>query len=147
MKTFLTLLLAGAAFAAPSFAEVDVHVGIPAPQIVIESPPRLVVVPGAPVVRYAPDVDYNYFTYGGRYYTTRDDGWYASSSYGGPWTYVERSRLPRPLLGVPVKYYREPRYYHEYHAEHRGHPHGMPPGQAKKIYGKGYKHHHHHDDD
>jgi hypothetical protein len=143
MKTFLSLLLAGAAFAAPSFAEVDVHIGIPAPQIVIESPPRLVVVPGAPV-QYAPDVSYNYFSYGGRYYTIRDDRWYVAPGYGGPWTYVERTRVPGPLLGVPVRYYREPRYYHEHH---RGHPHGMPPGQAKKIYGKGYKHHHHHDDD
>ncbi len=143
MKRLLTLLLAGAAFASPSFAGVDVHIGIPAPQIVIEAPPRLVVVPGAPVVQYAPEVDYNYFTYGGRYYTTRDDRWYVSSSYGGPWTYVDRARLPRPILGVPVTYYREPRYYHEHHG---GHPHGMPPGQAKKIYGKQYKHHHHHDD-
>ena len=133
MKTFLTLLLAGAAFAAPSFAEVDVHVGIPAPNIVIESRPRTVVVPGAPVVQYAPDVDYNYFTYGGRYYTTRDDRWYSSSAYGGPWTYVERSRLPRPILGVPVKYYREPRYYHEHE-----HGHGRKNGH--------YKHHHHDDD-
>ena len=83
MKKLLTLLLAGAVFATPSFAGVDVHVGIPAPQIVIEAPPHLVVVPGTPVVRYAPDVDYNYFTYGGRYYTTRDDRWYSSSAYGG----------------------------------------------------------------
>ena len=149
MKTFLTLLLAGAAFAAPSFAEVDVHIGIPAPQIVIESPPRLVVVPSAPVVQYAPDVSYNYFAYGGRYYTVRDDRWYVGPGYGGPWSYVERTHVPRPILGLPVSYYREPRYYHaehDEHAEHRGHPHGMPPGQAKKIYGKDYKHHHHHDD-
>ena len=145
MKTVLTLLLAGASFAAPSFAEVDVHIGIPAPQIVIESPPRLVVVPSAPVVQYAPDVSYNYFAYGGRYYTVRDDRWYAAPGYGGPWSYVERSHVPRPILGVPVSYYREPRYYHG-HDEHHGHPHGMPPGQAKKIYGKDYKHHHHHDD-
>ena len=144
MKTFLTFLLAGAAFAAPSFAEVDVHIGIPAPQIVIESPPRLVVVPGAPVVQYAPDVSYNYFAYGGRYYTIRDDRWYVGPGYGGPWTYVEGTHVPRPILGVPVKYWREPRYYREYHAERR-HPHGMPPGQAKKIYGKGHKHHHHDD--
>ena len=143
MKTFLTLLLAGAACAAPSFAEVDVHIGIPAPNIVIESPPRLAVVPGAPVVQYAPDVSYNYFSYGGRYYTIRDDRWYAAPAYGGPWTYVERTHVPGPLLGVPVRYYREPRYYHEHH---HGHPHGMPPGQAKKIYGKEHGHHHHDDD-
>ena len=133
MKTFLTLLLAGAAFAAPSFAEVDVHIGIPAPNIVIDSRPRTIVVPGAPVVQYAPDVDYNYFTYGGRYYTTRDDRWYVSSNYGGPWTYVERTRVPGPIRGVPVKYYREPRYYHEY-----SHGHGKAKGH--------YKHHHHDDD-
>jgi hypothetical protein len=52
-------------------------------------------------------------------------------------------RVPRPVLGVPVRYYHSPPYYR--HAHRGGHPHGMPPGQAKKIYGHKDHHHHHYD--
>jgi hypothetical protein len=125
-------------------AGVDVHVAIPAPpSIVIEAPPRVVVVPGLPTVQYAPDVSYNYFVYGGRYYTYHNDAWFVSSSYGGPWTYVDHVRVPRPVLGVPARYY----HGRAYHARYHGHPHGMPPGQAKKIHGRYHHDHGHHDHD
>ena len=143
---FMALALGGS----PAVAGVDIHISVPPPpSFVIEAPPHLVVVPGYPAVRYAPDVPYNYFVYGGRYYTLHDDAWFVSPSYGGPWTYVERTHVPRSILYVPNRYYRVPPRvaYREYHR----HPHGMPPGQAKKIYGHEYKHGHghghgHHDD-
>ncbi len=113
-----------------AIARVDVHVAIPAPpSIVIEAPPRLVVVPGVPTVHYAPDLHYNYFEYGGRYYSYHEGAWFASSTYGGPWTYVERVSVPRPVLGVPVRYYRVPPHDH-----HHGHGNG-----------RGHEHHHHRD--
>jgi hypothetical protein len=121
-------------------AGVDVHVAIPAPpSIVIEAPPRVIVVPGVPTVQYAPDVSYDYFVYGGRYYTYHSSHWFVSDAYGGPWTYVERVHVPRPILGVPDRYYHHSRSRHA----RRGHPHGMPPGQAKKIYGHDHGHDHH----
>ena len=104
----------------------------------IEAPPRLVVVPGVPTVQYAPDVPYGYFSYGDRYYTHHSGNWFAARSYGGPWTYVEHTHVPRPILGVPTRYYRTASRHRD--RRHRGHPHGMPPGQAKK-------HHRHHDHD
>jgi len=134
-------LLAGLLLATGTAATagVDVHIAIPAPpSIVIEAPPRLVVVPGVPTVQYAPDVSYNYFIHDGRYYTYHHNNWFVADAYGGPWTYVERVHVPRPVLAVPVRYYREGHYHH-------GHPHGMPPGQAKKFYGDDH-HGHHHDD-
>lgn len=133
------LLLAGVGRAA---AGVDVHIAIPAPPtFVVPAPPRVVVVPGVPTVQYAPDVAYNYFVYGGRYYTYDRGAWFVSPAYGGPWAYVEPVHVPRPLLGVPVRYYRiPPSHWH-------GHPHGMPPGQAKKLYGDDHDHGHHHHDD
>ncbi len=119
-----------------AFARVDVHVAIPAPpSIVIDAPPHLVVVPGVPTVQYAPDVSYNYFSYGGHYYTYHNSAWFRSDAYNGPWTYVERVRVPRPILGVPSRYYRV------HYARHHGH--GMPPGQAKKIHNRHYRHDHH----
>jgi hypothetical protein len=144
MKRLVTsLVLAGALAALPAAAEVDVHIGIPAPQIVIQAPPRLVVVPDDPAVRYAPDLGYEYFAYGGAYYTVHGGRWFRASAYNGPWTYVETPRVPRQVVVVPSRYYRDGDRY-----VRRGHPHGMPPGQAKKYYGKHkHKRHHHHDDD
>ena len=136
-------LLAGLLITTGSaFARVDVHIAIPAPpSIVIDAPPRVVVVPGVPTVQYAPDVSYNYFTYGGQYYTYHNNAWFVSSAYGGPWTYVERVHVPGPLLSVPVRYYHSAPRYSRYHR----HPHGMPPGQAKKVYGHSHDHGHDHD--
>lgn len=90
-------------------AHADVHVGInvgvpPPPVLAIPAPPRLVVVPGAPVIQYAPDLGYDYYSYGGRYYTVQNDNWFVASDYGGPWAYVPRERVPRPFFGVPVRY-------------------------------------------
>src|SRR4029453_6991821 len=100
-------------------AGVDVHIAIPAPpSFVIEAPPRLVVVPDTPSVYYAPDLPYNYFRYGGQYYTYHDDAWFLPPSYGGPWAYVELGRVPRPIRVVPTRYYRvRPRHVVSY----RGH--------------------------
>lgn len=140
----MTLSLAGllAASGGTAAAEVNVNIGVPAPPaIVLQAPPRLVVVPTTPAVRYAPDLPYNFFRYGGRYYTVRDDAWFVAPSYGGPWSYVELAHVPRPLRVVPVRYYRSKPGW-----ARKGHPHGMPPGQAKKLYGNGKhgKHRHEH---
>ena len=145
MKRLATILFAGAVSALPAAAEVNINIGIAPPALVVPAPPRLVVVPTTPAVRYAPDLGYNYFTYGGSYYTYHGDRWFMSPAYNGPWTYVERARVPRPILVVPARYYHEPPRYVRY----KRHPHGMPPGQAKKLYGHKHhhKHKHHHDHD
>jgi hypothetical protein len=99
--------LSGAANAAD--VHVGIHLGVPAPPpVVFEAPPRLVVVPGAPHVHYAPDVSVNFFSYGGRYYTYDDGNWFVASDYGGPWGYVERRYVPQEILVVPHRYYRVP---------------------------------------
>jgi len=125
-STLIALVVIGPAQAAD--IQVGINIGIPAPPaIVVPAPPRLVVVPTTPAVRYAPDLSVNFFLYGGSYYTFSDGAWFIASAYDGPWSYVERVRVPRPVLVVPYRYYR---------MRSGGHPHGMPPGQAKKIYGK-----------
>src|SRR5579862_5610239 len=62
-------------------------------------------VPGTPVM-YAPAVDANYFSYGGQYYAFVGSAWYVSPAYGGPWAVVAPEFVPRPILAVPVRYYR-----------------------------------------
>src|SRR5207247_8568101 len=61
----LALMLSG-----PANAQVHVDIGISLP-----APPQLVVVPGAPAVRYAPAAPANFFFYGGQYWVFHDGGW------------------------------------------------------------------------
>jgi hypothetical protein len=81
-------------------AGVSVNIGINLP-----APPPIVAVPGTPVM-YAPSVDANYFAYGGQYYAFVGGAWYVSAAYGGPWAVVAPEFVPRPILAVPVRYYR-----------------------------------------
>ncbi|HUJ87087.1 MAG TPA: hypothetical protein VLX30_09580, partial [Burkholderiales bacterium] len=47
------------------------------------------------------------------YWVFRDDRWYASTWYNGPWRLVDPYAVPEFLLRVPVRYYRRPpAYFH-----------------------------------
>jgi hypothetical protein len=98
----------------------------PFPPVVTTLPP-LVVVPGSPVF-YAPGVSMNFFAYGGRYYSFHQGGWFVATSHGGPWTAIAVKKVPRPVLAVPVAYYKVP----PGHAKKMSHEHGCPPGLAKQ---------------
>jgi hypothetical protein len=120
---------------------IGINVGMPSPPVVVVAPPpqpvvvaeppRLVVVPGSPVF-YAPGVSINFFAYGGRYYSFHEGGWFVATTYGGPWVTIAAARVPRPVLAVPVKYYKVPPG-HAKKMRHDGGPgHGCPPGLAKQ---------------
>ena len=114
----------------------DVHVGInigtpPPPPVVMEAPPELVVVPRSPVY-YAPRVPEDVFVYYDQYYAYRGGAWYWSGGYQGPWFQIGVERVPRPVLAVPVAYYKGPPGHWKHH--------GRPPWA-------GHGKHHHHDDD
>lgn len=91
-------------FGVPSLghAQVTVNIGINLP-----APPQLVPVPATPVM-YAPSVGANYFFYGSEYYVFANGGWYVSPRHNGPWTLLAPEFVPRPILMVPVQYYRVP---------------------------------------
>ena len=117
---------------------VGVHIGIPAPPVLsFPAPPHLVVVPGVPSVYYAPDVDVNFFTYGDRYYTYYDGGWFYAYDTSGPWTYVERRYVPAPILHVPTRYYRVPPRLVGGGHWHGDHDHGWSGGKARYHHGNG----------
>jgi hypothetical protein len=104
-------------------AEINVNINVgppPPPPVVLAAPPRLVLVPGSPVY-YAPDLSFNVFAFGGRYYSFHDGGWFVATTYRGPWAVVAVEQVPPPLIAVPVKYYK------------------IPPGHAKKM-GAGREH-------
>ena len=109
----LVAALAGAAGAAQ--ADVRVNLGIN-----LGAPPVLVPVPDSGVM-YAPSVSANYFFYRGHYYVYQNGGWYVSRRHNGPWAVVAPEFVPRPILSVPVRYYRHAP--HEWrHARREGPP-------------------------
>jgi hypothetical protein len=110
--------------ASPASADVTINIGAPPPPVIIASPPKVVVVPGTPVY-YAPSAS-NLFVYGGSYYTLHNGHWFYAKRPGAAWVFVPSDKVPRPVIGVPVSYYK------------------VPPGHAKKMgdgpgKGKGWK--------
>src|SRR5204863_8028943 len=93
----------------PIQAAVSVGIGINVPgvSIGINVPvyPHLVRVPGYPVY-YDPRASANYFFYDGLYWVYRDDNWYQSAWYNGPWQSAGPEFVPLYVLRVPVRYYR-----------------------------------------
>jgi|SRR5579871_207102 len=132
----LTLGVAPAAVVRAADVHVGIEIGVPPPPVVaLPAAPQFTVVPEQPPVAYAPGVTFNLFSYGGQYFTFHDGAWFWARTYGEPWVYVPRERVPAPVLGIPVRYYR------------------IPPGQLKKRYRRGEGHgrdhwdHHHRDDE
>ena len=120
---FLPLLLMAPAITAQAQVGVSVNIGLPHLNIGINvgSMPQLAPVPQCPVY-YAPGLPVNYFFYDGMYWVFKDDNWYASTWYNGPWAAVHPEAVPIVLLHVPVAYYRQPPpYFHGWRRD--GPPH------------------------
>jgi hypothetical protein len=122
------LLPAACVSGAAADVTVNVNLGPPPPPIVVAAPPPLVVVPGVPVVQYAPSLQVDLFVHDARWYYSHGGYWYVGPSYRGPWAPIAFAKLPPSIVVVPVKYYKVP-------PGHLKHKHkGGPPGHAK---GKG----------
>jgi hypothetical protein len=119
MRRVIVLVLMALFSATSALAQVSIGIGMPGVSIGINLPmyPQLVRVPGYPVY-YAPQLSANFFFYDGLYWVYRDDNWYASSWYNGPWRPVVRDYVPLFVLRVPVRYYRQPPpYFHGWHRD------------------------------
>jgi hypothetical protein len=101
-------LLTGVAAA----ADVSVNIGWPPPLIIDK--PRVVVVPDSRVY-HAPNLEFNLFLFGGKYYSLHNDQWFMTVKVGAPWTPIVYEHVPVEVRAVPVKYYK------------------IPPGHAKKL--------------
>jgi hypothetical protein len=71
-------------------------------------------------------VNFNLFVYSGRYYTFHDGSWFQAKSHSGPWAFIATEHVPRPVVGVPVTYYKVP----PGHAKKMGPPAAAPAGRA-----------------
>jgi hypothetical protein len=103
---------------------IDVSIGIgnapPPPVVVVREEPRLVFVPGSSVYVVSDRRwDYDTFRYGVYWYAYRGGYWYRARTWRGPYATVVSSRVPRAIINVPSRHWKH-------------HPHGMPPGLAKK---------------
>jgi hypothetical protein len=107
MLVLIALLAALVVVPSVSEAQVQVHVDI---GFHLPAPPKLVVVPQVPAVRYVSvaATPGNLFYYDGQFWVFAYQGWYVSGSYNGPWVYVAPQFVPRPVLLVPVQYYHVP---------------------------------------
>src|SRR5262245_36105821 len=101
-----------ASVAAAADVNMNINLGWPPPLIVEK--PRVVVVPDSGVYR-APNLEFNVFVFGGKYYSLHNDQWFMTVKVGAPWTPVVYERVPAEVRAVPVKYYK------------------IPPGHAKKM--------------
>lgn len=111
LRPFLPALLLVPAISAP--AQISISIGLPHLNIGINVPtvPELVQVPDSPAY-YAPGMDANYFFYDGMYWVFKDDNWYASQWYNGPWAAVHPEAVPDFVLRIPVAcYHRPPEYF------------------------------------
>lgn len=102
MLTIIGALVA-LTLATPVQAQVHIDIGIHLP-----APPQLVVVPEVRAVQYVPAAPANLFFYGSQYWAFVNGGWHVSRGYNGPWVLVAPTFVPRPILLVPVTYYRVP---------------------------------------
>lgn len=128
LATAILIVLAGAA-SAQARMDVSVNIGVP---VVVAPPPAATVVtypsypqsvayaePGGFI--YSPNLGF-YVSVGAPYdvvylddcyYQNRGGRWYMSRSYGGPWAYVTRERLPYRLHRhdySQIRYYRDREY-------------------------------------
>lgn len=131
-KALMTFIVAGGVlYALAASAQVSVSVNVLPPPLIFPAPPRVVVVPNTPVY-YVPDTTYNVFVYEKHYYSFHEGSWFVAQTHGGPWVFVPVERVPRPVVAVPVRYYKvPPGHAKRVEGEGKG-PHGCPPGQAKK---------------
>jgi len=101
-----------ASVAAAADVNMNINLGWPPPLIVEK--PRVVVVPDSGVYR-APNLEFNVFVFGGKYYSLHNDQWFMTVKVGAPWTPIVYEHVPVEVRAVPVKYYK------------------IPPGHAKKL--------------
>jgi hypothetical protein len=97
----------------------------------VGTPPQVAAVRGTRVY-HAPSLPYNYFVYRQHHYLFHDGKWFVAAHHDGPWTVIAVERVPPPILGVPVTYYKNP----------PGHwkKHGPPPWAEEKRHARARGH-------
>jgi len=105
----LALIAAGSARRSDAgvSADINLHLGHPAPVVVFDREPDVVLVPNTRVY-YVSGQPYDLFRYRDFWYI--DDGgyWYRAHNYRGPFMSVGFDLVPRNIALVPSRYHRHP---------------------------------------
>lgn len=105
----LALIAAGSARRSDAgvSADINLHLGHPAPVVVFDREPDVVLVPNTRVY-YVSGQPYDLFRYRDFWYI--DDGgyWYRAHNYRGPFVSVGFDIVPRNIALVPARYHRHP---------------------------------------
>jgi hypothetical protein len=135
LALLITGLSVGMSLGTAVAGDVNVNIGAPAvvlPPPVISVQPQVVAVPGSAVYT-APQVDFNVFLFGGKYWSHHNDVWFVAPRPGARWTRVAVAAVPHEVRAVPVTYYKvKPKKVKgmKHDGDYEGK--GCPPGQAKK---------------
>lgn len=135
LALLVTTLCVGMSIGTVVAGDVNVNIGAPAvvlPPPVITVQPQLMAVPGSAVYT-APQVDFNVFLFGGKYWSHHNDVWFVAPRPGARWTRVAVATVPHEVRAVPVTYYKvKPKHAKgmKHDGEYEGK--GCPPGLAKK---------------
>jgi hypothetical protein len=138
----LSLTLPASKASARTDVSINLRLGDPyrGPQLVFQSEPDVVVVPGTRVY-YVRDYDYDIYRYGSYWYYNYDGGWYRSRRYNGHFSYVGPRAVPRSVAYVPVGYRRHwgnGTMGHAYgHERERGNGHDQ--GRGREDNGGGHR--------
>lgn len=123
---------------APVVVAPPVAAVVVAPPPVIVAKPRMILVPETKVYT-TPQLEFNVFLFGGKYYSHHNDHWFVTTKPGAPWTQIVYASVPVEVRGVPAKYYKVPPGHAKKHDrdddDDRGRGHGgkgCPPGLAKQ---------------
>ncbi|MEK7309288.1 MAG: hypothetical protein AAB038_00540 [Planctomycetota bacterium] len=105
----------------------------PTPTTTVYIPPVFGARPEIIVIETVPDVYYvkghvNIFFYSNWWYYYSDNGWYAGSSYNGPWGVIEAYQLPVRFGQIPPGHLRTPPGQAK---PKPGHNKKSPPGHKK----------------
>jgi len=119
----LAVAIAGPAWAGTQGSiTVQLNIGNapPPPVLVYEEPPPLFVVPRSTVyVVRDRRCNYDFFRFGVYWYIWNDGYWYRARTHRGPFIVIQPRYVPTAVWNVPSKHWKR-------------HPHGGPPGLAKK---------------
>jgi hypothetical protein len=95
------------------------------PRFYFDRSPHVTLVAGTDVWMVDdPAVNYDMFQYGSRWYVYANDYWYTSPRYDGPYRTVDVRYVPREVISVPSRDWRD-------------HPHGRGHGRTRNGHDRG----------
>jgi len=86
-------------------ASINLRIGRPAPVVVFDQEPDVVLVPGTRVY-YVDGQPYDLYRYGSYWYICDGGYWYRARNYRGPFATIDVGFVPRSLVSVPPRFHR-----------------------------------------